>query len=114
MSHPPKKLSDPALELIAARFKALSEAVRLKLIMALQTGEKNVTELVKATGKGQTNVSRHLQQLVDAGVLARRREGACVYYRIADPAIFDLCHHVCGSLQRQFAKQERVSALFKA
>jgi len=74
MSHSPKKLPDAALELIAGRFKALSEAVRLKLIMVLQTGEKNVSELVRATGKGQTSVSRHLQQLVDAGVLARRRE----------------------------------------
>lgn len=113
MRHPPKKLPDPALELIAARFKALSEPVRLKLIMALQSGEKNVTDLVIATGKGQTNVSRHLQHLVDAGVLARRREGACVFYKIADPAIFDLCHHVCGSLERQFAEQRKVSALFK-
>lgn len=113
MSHSPKKLPDAALELIAGRFKALSEAVRLKLIMVLQTGEKNVSELVRATGKGQTSVSRHLQQLVDAGVLARRREGTCVFYRIVDPATLDLCHHVCGSLERQFAEKGKVSALFK-
>ncbi len=112
MSHSPKKLPDAALELIAGRFKALSEAVRLKLIMVLQTGEKNVSELVRATGKGQTSVSRHLQQLVDAGVLARRRE-ELVFYRIVDPATLDLCHHVCGSLERQFAEKGKVSALFK-
>lgn len=109
-----KVLSDEALDIIASRFKALSEPVRLKLIMSLQGGETNVTELVNATGKGQTTVSRHLQQLVKAGILARRRNGVCVYYRIADPAIFELCNHVCGSLHRQFTESgNKASALFK-
>jgi len=109
----PKNLSDEALDLIAARFKALSESARLKLIIALQQGEKNVTELVATTGRGQTNVSRQLRQLVEAGVLARRRDGACVYYFIADPAIFELCSHVCGSLYKQYLERGRASALFK-
>jgi DNA-binding transcriptional ArsR family regulator len=115
MSHSlsPKSLSDPALELIAARFRALSEPLRLKLIIALQGGERNVNELVKATGKGQANVSRQLQQLLDSGILARRRDGARVFYSIADPAIFDLCTHVCGSLHRQLQEKGKASALFE-
>ena len=109
----PASLSDEALVLIAARFKVLSEPLRLKLIIALEEGEKNVSELVEATEKLQANVSRQLQHLTDSGILARRRDGACVYYRIADPAIFQLCRQVCGSLHKQFAQKGQTSRLFE-
>lgn len=95
------KLSDQALELIAARFRVLSEASRLRLLAALEGGERNVSELVEVTGLTQANVSRHLSVLTDAGILARRKEGLNVFYGIADPTIFELCEHVCGSLQRR-------------
>ena len=108
----PELLPEAALQLIAARFKALSEPLRLKLIVALHAGEKNVTDLVNATGTSQANVSRQLRQLTDAGILSRRKKANCVYYSISDPAIFELCHHVCGSLYRQFVEQGEVSALF--
>lgn len=103
----PSKLSDHALELIAARFKVLSEPTRLKLLIALEKCEKNVTALVEATGATQANVSRQLQVLADAGLLARRKEGLQVFYHIADPTIFDLCGHVCDSLQRRIARQSK-------
>jgi ArsR family transcriptional regulator len=96
-----RELSGQAMELIALRFKALSEASRLKLIHALKGGEKNVTELVGATGLTQANVSRHLQVLVESGILKRRKEGLSVIYAIADKSIFDLCESVCGSVQRR-------------
>jgi ArsR family transcriptional regulator len=92
-------MSDQALELVAARFRVLGEPSRLKLIQALETGERNVSELVAATGLTQANASRHLQTLTEAGVLGRRKEGLNVIYFIADPGIFTLCQHVCGSLQ---------------
>jgi ArsR family transcriptional regulator len=100
-------LSDPALELIAARFKVLSEPMRLKLIIALESGEKNVGQLVEATGGTQANISRHLQSLTEAGILGRRKEGLMVYYFIADPTIFDLCENVCGSLQKRLDAHSR-------
>lgn len=105
-------LSDEALELIAARFKVLSESLRLKLILALEESVKNVTELVDATRKMQANVSRQLRLLADAGIVARRREGSCVYYRLVDPAIFELCRHVCGSLKKQFLETGKVFETF--
>jgi len=90
---------DPALELIAARFRVLGEVSRLKLIRALEAGERSVNELVAASGLTQANTSRHLQTLTDAGILGRRREGTSVRYRIADPEILELCHLVCGGLR---------------
>lgn len=97
-------LPDQALELIAARFRVLGEPNRLKLIIALENGEKNVTELVESTGLTQANVSRHLQTLTEAGILGRRKDGLSVIYSIADPTIFDLCDLVCGSVQKRLAK----------
>jgi ArsR family transcriptional regulator len=101
------KLSDEAFELVAARFRALSEASRLKLIAALEAGERNVTELVEATGLAQANVSRHLQALITEGILVRRKEGLAVYYAIADPAIVDLCENVCGGVQKRLAQHAK-------
>jgi len=106
LSH--KKLPDDALKLIAQRFKALSEHNRLKLIIALQDGEKNVGQLIEATGLKQANVSRHLQTLTDAGLLTRQRRGLEVIYSIADHGIFDMCHQVCGGIQKRLRNQARV------
>ncbi len=98
-------MTPEALELIAARFRVLGEASRLRLIIALEAGEKNVTMLVKQTGMTQANVSRQLLALTDAGILARRKDGLNVYYQIADRGIFELCDHVCGSIQRRLEGQ---------
>lgn len=100
-------LTDEALEMVAARFRVLSEASRLRLLSALQEGERNVTELTGVTGLAQANVSRHLAVLADAGLVSRRKEGLNVIYAIADPTIFELCEHVCGSLQRRLERAAR-------
>lgn len=104
------QLTDEALEYVAQRFKALSEKTRLKLILALESGEKNVTQLVKIVGANQANISHQLQVLLDAGIVERRKEGVNVYYKIAEPNIFDLCDCVCKSLKKKF---EQNAALYK-
>ena len=109
-----KILSDEALELIAGRFRVLSEPMRLKLLNTLGESEMSVCELVEATGAGQANVSKHLGILLDAGLVSRRREGLNVFYRIADQTIFDLCSSVCDSLgSRLTAQQEAIKRAFR-
>ncbi len=98
-------LNDEALEQVARRFAVLAEPMRLRLIQALFDGEKNVTELVKATAGTQANVSRHLQTLVAGHILARRKDGLQVFYRISDPTIPKLCELVCGSLNKSLTRQ---------
>lgn len=101
--HP--ELTEEAIELIARRFAVLAEPMRLRLVHALFAGEKSVNALVEATGGTQANISRHLQTLTQAQVLTRRKEGLQVFYAIADPTIFKMCELVCGSLEKQFARQ---------
>lgn len=100
----PPEMTDEALDLIAARFRILGEPSRLKLIRALESGEQSVTELMAATGLTQANTSRHLQGLAQAGILGRRKVGLSVRYFIADPGIFELCQHVCGSIKTQLSR----------
>lgn len=100
-----RPLSEDALQLVAQRFAVLAEPMRLRLIQALFDGEKNVTELVAATGGTQANVSRHLQTLTAAHILGRRKEGLQVFYRISDPTIPKLCELVCGSLEKTLSRQ---------
>ncbi|OYW74218.1 MAG: hypothetical protein B7Z37_18740 [Verrucomicrobia bacterium 12-59-8] len=98
-------VSEEALTLIASWFRTLAEPSRLKILRALEEGEKNITELVAATGLTQANVSRHVQSLVDAGMVGRRREGLTAICFIADPSITELCDNVCNNLLKRLSKQ---------
>jgi len=98
-------LSDKALELISRKFAALAEPMRLKLVHTLFAGEMTVSALVSATGGTQTNVSRHLGTLTQAGILSRRKSGLNVLYTISDPTIHRLCELVCGSLEKQLSEE---------
>jgi len=98
-------LSNEAMALVARRFAVLAEPMRLRLLHAMCNGEKSVGELVKLTGGTQANVSRHLQTLAHAHLLARRKAGLQVFYTISDPTIFPLCELVCGSLEKSLARQ---------
>jgi DNA-binding transcriptional ArsR family regulator len=96
-------LTEEAFALIAGRFRALAEPMRLKLLHELGDLELSVSELVEATGAGQANVSKHLALMLDAGLVSRRKDGLKVFYRVADPSIFDMCEAVCSSLGDRLA-----------
>lgn len=93
------EMTEEALHLVARRFRILGEPMRLRLLHALESGERTVTELIEATGSTQANVSKHLSLLAEAGLVDRRREALHVYYYISDPMIFKLCDLMCSSLR---------------
>jgi ArsR family transcriptional regulator len=97
-SKPKAVLSSEALEILAQRFRALGDATRLALLQALFAEERTVQELCAVTGTSQANASKHLALLLERGLVARRREGLFVYYRIADTSLQELCRVVCSSL----------------
>jgi DNA-binding transcriptional ArsR family regulator len=107
LSHP---LPDDLVELIAERFRVLSEPTRIKLLDGLREGEATVLELTELIGTTQQNVSKHLGVLQRSGVVARRKQGNFAYYRIVDEGVFDLCEAVCGSLQHRAASLTELTA----
>jgi len=104
-TRPQRDMPPAALELLAARFRVLGEPNRLRLLAELQEHERCVNELAEATGLTQANVSRHLQALMQSGILSRRKAGLQVFYAIAEPKIFELCDLVCGSLSERMKSQ---------
>lgn len=96
------ELSDETLELVAARFAALSDPGRLRILNTLMRGEQSVSELIERTGLEQSNVSRHLGVLRRAGIVARRAEGNRGFYRIEDGSVARLVEVVCNALIAQY------------
>jgi len=93
----PKQMEKVFLK-VAAYFNVLSEPARLRIMYAVCSGEKSVSEVVELCGSSQANVSRHLLALHKAGILLRRKEGVAVYYSIADNATVEMCQSVCAKI----------------
>jgi DNA-binding transcriptional ArsR family regulator len=76
---------------LGALFKVLANDTRLRLLHALvRAGELCVTDLAEAVAMTPQAVSNQLQRLVDRGMLAARRNGNNVHYRIVDPCVTTL------------------------
>jgi len=95
------KMTPQTVDLVAERFRTLGEPMRLRILDALRSGELSVGDLVERTGGGQANISKHLQILLGAGLVSRRKAGTTVYYRLTDPTVFQLCDIVCGRVEEQ-------------
>jgi DNA-binding transcriptional ArsR family regulator len=98
IDHP---LPDDLIELVARRFRVLSDPTRIKLLDLLRGREATVQELTEAIGSTQQNVSKHLGVLRYEGIVRRAKRGNYSYYSIADEGVFALCEDVCGSLAEQ-------------
>jgi len=86
-------------ELIGLRaeiLKALGQPTRLKIIDFLRDGERCVCEIFPAISEEQSNTSRHLNMMLAAGVLSRRKDGLKIYYAIKHPEILAVMDLVTG------------------
>jgi len=88
------------LDLLTARFKALSDPLRLRILDRLRGGERCVCELMDALDAGQSLLSFHLRTLKDAGLVTDRREGRWMHYALDDGALAELDAFM-GSLRRR-------------
>lgn len=94
-----KQISKETLAQMAARFRILAEASRLGILHCLMDGkEMSVGQVVIATGRNQTNVSKHLKIMSEAALLVRRKEGLQVFYRLENPIWEQVCRLVRSSL----------------
>lgn len=88
--------------------KALSNANRLELLEYLAQGERSVDALASVSGLSVANTSQHLQQLRQAGLVASRKEGKSVFYRVSDSDVLDLVDRMRRVAERHLAEVEQL------
>ena len=84
------QVSGLALDRAERLFKALGDVPRLRLLAVLAQGEACVTELAGSDQDGLSTVSQRLRVLHQAELVARRRAGKHILYRLADQHVSDL------------------------
>jgi ArsR family transcriptional regulator len=95
---PPFAEAERVYEIAAELFSLMGTPMRLKIISALCRGEKTVGELLGEVATTQPNMSQHLNQLYRAGILARRRDGQQIFYRVGNERAVALCRAVCTQI----------------
>src|SRR6266487_4175695 len=104
-------IPNPKLALFAqfaAVAKALAHPHRLELLEQLAQGERSVEVLADRTGLSIANASQHLQHMRRAGLVANRRDGKFIYYRLADDSVLELLAALRTIAERNLAEVERV------
>lgn len=88
--------------------KALASPHRLEILELLAQGERTVDSLGTEIGLSLANTSQHLQALRQATLVDSRKEGLFVFYRLSDPAVFDLSKAIRTVAEHQLADLERL------
>lgn len=99
---------DRVFESAAELFSILATPVRLKIISAVCQEEKNVSQLLELIDTTQPNMSQHLGTLYRSGILAKRREGTQIYYRLQSERVATLCRAVCTQVAIELDSNEDV------
>src|SRR5512134_1737007 len=81
--------------------KALSSPHRLEMLELLAQSERTVESLAAEIGLSLANASQHLQALRQATLVESRRDGLFVYYRLADPYVFELSKVIRSVAERR-------------
>ena len=90
------------IEQAAYRFALLGDPTRLRIMNALMgCPELSVGDIARAVNTSRFNASAHLNRLAAAGLLARRRVGTTVYYRVNDVNLPRVCDWMCESLRER-------------
>ncbi|PZR67815.1 MAG: transcriptional regulator [Candidatus Dormiibacter spiritus] len=88
------------LEEAARRFALLGDPSRLRLLNVLHDrGELAVGEIAVRTDISRENASQHLTRLAAAGLIARRRRGTSVFYRVDDATLAEICALICRGVR---------------
>ena len=105
----PSPIPADLAEMIAARLRIIGDPTRIRILDLLRDGgELAVTTITERLETSQQNVSKHLGILLQAGIVARRKDGTSSYYRVTDRTVFGLCEQVCGGIQ---SRLEELNAL---
>lgn len=102
-------MDDEIFRLHAEVCKIMAHPRRLQIINALRDGEATLAELTSALNVAKANVSQHLSQMRQRGIVERRRVGAEVYYRIASAKIVKACDLMREVLLEQLEKHRTIA-----
>ena len=100
----------PVIELAAELFGVLATPMRLRILSALCDKEKSVSQLLQEIQTTQPNLSQHLNLLYRAGVLAKRKEGTQVIYRVHSEKAVSLCRTLCTQIAIEMDEPSAVPA----
>jgi DNA-binding transcriptional ArsR family regulator len=90
------------IEQAAHGFALLGDPTRLRILHTImERGELSVGAIAGVAGASRFNTSAHLNRLALGGLVARRREGSTVFYRVNDENLPRICEWMCDSLQRR-------------
>jgi len=92
--------------------KALASGRRIELLDVLANGERTVEGLARQSGLSVANASQHLQVLRQAGLVATRRDGTSIHYRLAAPEVFELWRALRTLAATRLAEVERLAAAY--
>src|SRR5687768_6830404 len=108
MTHTHRDFKDRLYGQFARIGKALSNPHRLEILELLAQSERTVDSLATEIGLSLANASQHLQALRRVALVDSRKDGLFVYYRLADPAVFELCSTIRNVAERTLADLERL------
>jgi DNA-binding transcriptional ArsR family regulator len=109
MSTNPKR---EIFEQLARIGTAISSALRIEYLELLAQTERSVEQLAALTGSTVANTSQHLQKLRQAGLIAARKEGLYVFYRLAGDEVVDLLASLGRVGESRSAEIDRIVRLY--
>ncbi len=99
-----RPIDDRIFHLHAEVCKSMANPTRLKILAALQDGEKAVDEMAAALKLPKANLSQHLAVLRHHRIVATRRAGLNVFYHCANPKMLKACELLRQVLIEQLAE----------
>jgi ArsR family transcriptional regulator len=107
----------PDLEIFELQAKlcaTMGNANRLRIIEVLKVGEASVGAIAEALGCTVSTASQHLRLMRDANLVAGRKDGQTVYYRLRSPKVVECCQMVRSLLLEDLQQQGRIAKDYAA
>jgi len=109
-----EKIDPTVFQLHAEICKTLSNSTRLMILNSLRNGEKSVSELAESIGARQANISQHLAVLRQREIVTARKQGANIYYSVANPKIINACDIIREVLMEQLVQRKELARKYVA
>lgn len=99
-------MNEKLIELQADILRALAHPTRLKILQFLGGDEKCVCEILDELQLEQSNVSQHLAILRQGGLVASRRDGSRVFYKVINPAVLNVLREVTNTVLQSLREMQ--------